>query len=102
MALVTRQRHHQHQDLWDMFWKDRHGNVVVYQHPNALLIVWAVLTLASLFTYGTVSNVFWWISLLALAGWSLREIFVGVNYFRRGLGGVVLLMTIMAAFKLGL
>ena len=36
-------------NLWDRVWKDRQGKVVVYQHPSALIIGWAVLSFISLF-----------------------------------------------------
>ena len=90
------------QDLWDKFWKDKHGDVVVYQHPNIFMIVWLVLALLSLFTNGTISEIFWYASLASLAAWSLREMIKGVNYFRRALGGFILVVVILAVFRLGL
>lgn len=102
MATMERRRHYERQDLWDKFWKDKDGNVVVYQRPNIWLIGWVVLTLISLFLNGTVSNYFWWAALVSLTVWSLLEIFQGVNYLRRLLGVIVLVLTIMAALKAGL
>lgn len=101
MAETVRQRTYHHNDVWDKFWKDKHGNVVVYQHPNVFLIGWLVLTLASLFTHDKLADVLWYVALAVLAVWSLLEIFKGVNYFRRSFGAVVLLMVIMALFKVG-
>jgi hypothetical protein len=89
------------QDLWDRFWKNRDGDVVIYQHPNIPLIAWLVLTIASIFLTGTVSNVIWYIAMGALAIWALLEIWKGVNYFRRALGVIILIMTILAFFKVG-
>lgn len=103
MQVATRQRQHRYesQDWWDKFWKDKDGNVVIYSRPNALLIAWVVLTLASLFApRGMFEAIFWWASLAVLTAWSLLEIFKGVNYFRRTLGALVLIMVILAAFKL--
>ena len=47
-------------------------------------------------------NVMYDISLVALGAWSLLEITKGVNYFRKGLGVLILLLTIGAAFGVGL
>jgi hypothetical protein len=105
LQAITRERqrqHHEHQDLWDKFWKDKDGNVVVYQRPNIWLISWVVLTLLSLFLNGAVSSYLWWLALVSLTIWSLLEIFKGVNYLRRLLGVIVLVLTIMAALKAGL
>ena len=76
--------------LWDKFWKDKRGDVVVWQFPNALLLAWVITTIISLLFNGTISNVFLWIAEASLILWSLLEIFKGVNYFRRLLGLVVL------------
>lgn len=102
MEIATRQRrHYEHQDLWDKFWKDKDGNYAIFRRPNALLIAWVVLTLASLFApHGMAEDVTWWASLAVLTAWSLVEILRGINYFRRALGGLVLILVILAAFKL--
>ncbi len=78
--------------LWDKIWKDGQGNVVIWQFPNLWLIGWAVLDVASLFmaNKSTASDILSWLSSGALIIWSLLEILTGVNYFRRGLGVVVL------------
>lgn len=99
--VIGRQRVHRNQDLWDKVWRDKHGNIVVYQRPNVLLIVWVVLTLASLFVpTGTPESVVWWASLAVLALWAVLEVWKGVNYFRKALGVIVLLLILLAAFKL--
>ncbi len=88
------------QDLWDKFWKDKDGEVVVYQHPNALLIAWLALTLASLFTTGTLADILWYVALAILAACGLLEIAKGVNYLRRAFGVFVLLLVVVAALRL--
>lgn len=102
MQVISRQqRQHTHQDWWDRTWKDRDGNVVIYRRPNALLIAWVILTLGSLFApHGIAENTLWWASLAVLTAWSLLEIFKGVNYFRRGLGVLILILIVLAAFEL--
>ncbi|HWB38974.1 MAG TPA: hypothetical protein VG604_01915 [Candidatus Saccharimonadales bacterium] len=89
-------------DLWDKFWRDDRGHVVIYQTPNAWLIAWAVLDFASLFFNGVLSSVLWYLGSASIIIWALFEIFQGVNYFRRTLGAVVLLLAIASIFSLGL
>lgn len=101
MAESVRQRSHEHQDAWDKFWKDKDGNVIVWQRPNWWLLGWALITIVSLFLNGTLSNILWYVALVVLAIWSLLEIFKGVNYLRRTLGVVVLILIVLAIFKVG-
>ena len=89
-------------DLWDKFWRDDRGHVVIWQPPNIWLIVWAALDFASLFFNGAVSNVLWYLGSASLIIWALLEVFQGVNYFRRTLGAVVLIFAIGSFFGLGL
>lgn len=88
-----------HRSLWDRTWKDKHGNVVIYQHPNWPLWTWLALTLISLFTKGRVADGISWIADAALAYWAVLEITEGVNYFRRILGVAVLLFVIAGVLK---
>jgi hypothetical protein len=89
-------------DLWEKIWKDKHGKIVVWQRPNIFLIGWAVIDIASLFFSGSVSNILWWIGTIDLGIWALLEIGLGVNYFRRILGLIVLALVIATGLKLGL
>lgn len=90
-------------DFWDKIWRDQQGRgkVVIYQRPNWLLLGWLVITLISLFVSNGLSTVLGYIADAALVAWALLEIFKGVNYFRRALGAVVLLLVIMMLFKVG-
>lgn len=101
VAVAENRQRRSQQDLWDKTWKDKNGKVVIYQHPNPLLIAWVVVTVLSIFINGKLSTVLWWLAMALLAAWSLLEIFKGVNYFRRALGAVVLLLVILAVFKVG-
>lgn len=85
--------------LWDKTWKDKNGNIVLWQRPNIWLIVWAVLTTVSLFFFGIAANVLAIISHASLLVWSMLEIFRGINYFRRFLGVLVLLYVIAVLLK---
>jgi hypothetical protein len=89
-------------DLWDKTWRNKHGKVVVWQRPNAFLIAWAVLDIASLLCNGKLSNILWWIGTIDLGVWSILEIVLGANYFRRALGVLILALAIAMGFKLGL
>jgi hypothetical protein len=89
----------QHGSWWDRIWKDKHGDVVIWQFPNAWLIAWAVLTLFSLFFNGHVADIFSWLGSAALIIWALFELLKGVNYFRRGLGLIVLIAAVMSLIK---
>lgn len=87
-------------DLWDKFWKDDHGRVVIWQMPNAYLIAWVVLTIASLATTNHLSDILAGTAAIVLAVWAGLEIFRGVNYFRRLLGLLVLVYTVITFIKI--
>lgn len=88
----------QQRSFSDKFWKDKNGNVVIYQTPNVWLIGWFILWFASILTYGNTSRVLGLIGSVVLAIWALLEIFQGVNYFRRILGAVIFLAIIASIF----
>lgn len=78
-------------NFWDKIWRDDSGNIVLWQWPNIWLIGWAVLTFISLlFSSGMIADILTWAGEASLIIWCLLEIFKGVNYFRRGLGVIVL------------
>lgn len=78
------------------FWEDRRGNFVVWQKPNKLLMYWFFVTLVNLFIpHGIVHEIVGWSSLIALIVWAAWEAFKGVNYFRRTIGWLVLLLLIV-------
>ncbi len=85
--------------LWDKTWRDRRGRVVLWQTPNAWLIGWAVLTTVSLFINGRPADVLSWLAQASLAVWCGLEIFRGVDYFRRGLGLLILVFVIMSVVR---
>lgn len=78
---------------------DKNGQFVMAQWPNAPLIVWIIAVIASKFvSSGNVHTALGYISFSALFIWAFLEIFWGVNYFRRNLGLVVLVMAITSRF----
>jgi hypothetical protein len=87
-------------EIWDKFWRDDKGRIVIWQTPNASLIGWAVLTVISLFFNGTLADVFSWLGNAALIVWCVLEVFRGVNYFRRLLGVLVFIFVVMSIVNL--
>ena len=82
--------------LWDRIWRDRQGRVVIWQTPNLALIGWLVLTFISLLFSGRLADVFSWLGSASLIIWSLLEVSRGANYFRRALGLLVLVSSVMS------
>jgi hypothetical protein len=88
--------HYDVHELWDKFWRNDRDEIVIWQTPNVFLIVWVVMTIASLFTNGKLADVFSWIGFIALIIWAALEMWKGVNYFRRLLGFVVFALAILS------
>ena len=86
-------------NLWDKIWKDDQGHVVIWQMPNYWLIGWAVATFVSLFFNGSVANVLSVIASIFLIVWAGLEVSRGVNYFRRSLGLVILIFSILSLIR---
>ena len=78
--------------LFDKFFRDSDGNIVIAQPPNPPIIVWGVASLLKLiFTNGLVNLGLDLIAFGSLFTWAWLELFQGVNYFRRMLGLIVLI-----------
>lgn len=86
-------------DFWDKFWHDRKGNLVVFQSPNVFIIIWAItFMLSQIIRDEPLQSIFSWISFVALVLWSLKEAIFGVNYFRKILGTIILVLSILVRF----
>jgi hypothetical protein len=86
--------------LWDRIWRDKYGDVVIWQTPNIWLVGWAAIIFISLFfRTGTVTDVMSWVATAFLSVWAILEIFRGVNYFRRLLGLIVLVYIILTIIR---
>jgi hypothetical protein len=92
-------KEHVNYGLWDKIWRDRDGKIVIWQTPNIWLIIWAVLTFISLFLHGGAGTVASVVADIFLGIWAVLELLKGVNYFRRGLGLVILFFTIMSLLR---
>jgi len=79
----------------NQMFRDDKGKIVVAQLPNLPIIVWIVATLLKMiFATGQINTGLELIAFGALFTWAWEELFQGVNYFRRGLGLVVLVSLI--------
>jgi len=80
--------------------RDKHGKVVMWQTPNITIILWALSTLLSDITgSGRWHNLFDLVAFGALFTWAWMEIFSGSSYFRRGLGAVILIMSLYSRLR---
>lgn len=70
--------------------KNKQGQLAVWQRPNLPLIVWLVARGLHWLAAGAADRVVRTLGFGALFTWAWLELFQGVNYFRRGLGLVVL------------
>ncbi len=78
--------------LFDRIFRDSNGEVIIAQMPNLPILVWFGATLLKLiFTSGSIYLSLDSLAFGSLFTWAWQELFEGVNYFRRGLGLVVLI-----------
>ena len=82
--------------LFDRTFLDANGDFVIAQLPNLPILAWLAATLLKLIIksgrgYLVLDN----IAYGAIFTWAWLELFQGVNYFRQGLGLVVLIGTIV-------
>jgi len=87
-------------EIWDKIWRDKHGKVVIWQTPNIPLIGWAVFTVVSLLINGKAADITQYIGIAFLAVWCILELVQGVNYFRRFLGLIVFISTVVTIIHL--
>lgn len=85
------------------FFKDKTGRVVIYQTPNSPLLGFLLFKGLSLFWPNQTPKTHLFFELISFGfifTWAWLEITSGVNYFRRTLGLVVLLVVIYRRFTL--
>jgi hypothetical protein len=81
---------------------DSNGHFVIAQPPNPPLILWIAATLLKfVFNKGELGLFLDLLAFGALFTWAWQEIFEGVNYFRRGLGSIVLIALIASKILAG-
>ena len=85
--------------LFDRTFRDSEGKIVLAQPPNPPILVWGAVSLLQLiWTNGKIYAGLDLIAFGCLFTWAWREVFQGVNYFRRAIGLGVLIGAI--AFKI--
>jgi hypothetical protein len=85
--------------LFDLFFRDQSGHIVIAQAPNPPIVVGvAAALLQFLWTPGPIQTSLKLIAFGTLFTWAWMELFKGVNYFRRSLG----LIGLMGLLWLGL
>ena len=78
--------------LFDKTFRDSDGQIAIAQMPNLPILVWVGAVLLKLiFTSGQIYLLLDTIAFGTLFTWAWEELFQGVNYFRRGLGLLVLI-----------
>ena len=81
--------------LWDKFWRDDKGHVVLLQWPNIPLWGWiGSVFLSKLIVRGTVHSLLDVVAFASLSIWAWLELTEGVSYLRRLLGLAVLVTII--------
>lgn len=79
----------------EAFFKDKNGKVVIGQFPSVLISLWVVLLVLNLFMHNkNVDD----LQAAVLFAWAYLELTQGVNYFRKTLGAVVLVVVIVGFF----
>jgi hypothetical protein len=86
--------------LVDKIFKDKEGKVVLWQVPNAPLLLWAFSEVLNEFVaHGSFKTLCMAVAFGALFTWAWLEMTTGVNYARRALGVIVLVLTIYGKVK---
>lgn len=89
------------QKLFDRVFRDKEGNIAIWQWPNAPLWIWIITVAVGFVAHGHLKAIASTIGSLALVIWAILEIGWGKSMFRRLLGGVVLI-AIVASFAMKL
>lgn len=74
----------------DSFFRDRSGQLALFQVPNPAIAVWLLATVLRWSPYDSRDTELRWIGSGALIVWGLDELVRGAAPFRRLLGAVVL------------
>jgi hypothetical protein len=81
-------------------WELKIKDMTIVQWPNApLWISWAGSFVSMIFKTGPIHAAGMVVSMIAIIIWSYLEITAGVNWFRKGLGIVVMVWTAFSLFQ---
>jgi len=81
-------------EIWYKLWHDKNGRIVIWQMPNIPLFGWLIFTVASFLFSGKTETVLSYLASLSLFIWAVLELVSGVNYFRRIIGLVFVIVSI--------
>ncbi len=80
--------------------KDKNDKIVIWQFPNLIFIIWMILEVTTLIlSSGKLKTSISLMKDAALFTWAYLELISGVNYFRKALGLVVLVLVIIGYFS---
>jgi hypothetical protein len=83
--------------FFDQIFHDSTGKIALVQMPNLLILVWIGATLLKMvFTVDRINLLLDTVAFGALFAWAWQELFQGANYFRKGLGLLVLVGIILS------
>lgn len=80
------------------FFKTKQGRIVIVQAPNSPLIGWFIFTILNLIWNSHQPQIHYFFHLVSFGfifTWAWLEITNGVNYFRRALGLIILIIAIL-------
>jgi hypothetical protein len=87
--------------MYERVFKDQKGTIVLFQIPNSPLICWFIMTVFDFLWSSNQPKVHYLFQILSFGfifTWAWLEITSGVNYFRRALGVIVLIIAIYYKF----
>ena len=89
------------QQLLDKTFRDDKGKLVIFQFPNFLLWCWIIIKLVNYFlNSGTLNDGLELLGSTVLFAWAYLEAAEGVNYFRKGLGIVIITFIVIGYFQI--
>jgi hypothetical protein len=82
--------------LLDRFIRDKKGHIAIWQFPNVPLLGWLVCRLATLVVAGSLEHTLKYVGTAFLLVWAYLEITQGASYFRRVVGLLVFIGTLVS------
>ncbi len=87
------------QELFWGFFKNKNGDIIIWQSPNLLLYLWGLLKIITFTLANTqLKNGLRYTASAVLFSWAYLEITKGQSNFRKSLGVIVLLATVGGYF----
>jgi uncharacterized membrane protein YGL010W len=86
--------------LFDKIFRSANGEIVIGQIPNLPITIWFLATILKIFVKTEKINIgLDVLAAVSLFVWAIGELFQGVNYFRRGLGLLVLVWLVASKIQ---